>query len=276
MAWAERGTHRIYYEVHGTGGDPTALVHGSWVDHRSWDAVVPGLAEALHVVTYDRCGHGQSPVAARPHPVADDAADLAAVLESANLYPAHLVAHSYGGAVALRLATERPELVRSVAVHEPPFFGLLRRDPALRIEGDRVAAEVEAVKALVRRGEATEAARRFSDRIAGEPGGFDRFPPARREAIAALAPRWAEEFDDPAAYDPDPAGLRELLLPVLLTTGDRSPGVLHRISDVLARDVHNARQLTLENTGHVPQRTRPELYLAVLGTFLLERNVPST
>jgi pimeloyl-ACP methyl ester carboxylesterase len=276
VAWAERDGRRIHYELHGAGGDPTALIHGSWVDLHTWDAVVPGLARALDVITYDRCGHGASAAGPRPHPVADDAADLASVLEAANLYPAHLVGHSYGGAVALRLALDRPELVRSVAMHEPPFFGWLRRDPRSAAEGELVAAEIERVKALVRRGEPEEAARQFSDRIAGEPGAFDRFPTAFRAQLVAQAGRWAEEFGDPEAYDPDPGPLRELLLPILLTTGDRSPGVLHRISSLLTRDLRNVREQTLDDTGHVPQVTRPDLYVAVLGTFLIERNVPST
>lgn len=276
MSWAGREGRRIFYEVRGSGGDPTALIHGSWVDHHTWDVALPLLARSLEVIAYDRCGHGASPAGARPHPVADDASDLAAVLHDANLFPAHLVAHSYGGAVALRLAIDRPELVRSITIHEPPFYGLLRRDPIRAAEGELVAAEIDQVKALVRSGDPTEAARRFSDRIAGEPGAFDRFPAAFRAQLVAQAERWAEEFDDPMSYDPDPGPLQELLIPVLLTTGDRSPPVLHRISALLARELRNVREQSLEDTGHVPQVTRPDLWVAVLGTFLLERNVPST
>jgi pimeloyl-ACP methyl ester carboxylesterase len=276
MTWAEATGHRIYYEVHGSGGDPTALIHGSWVDHHTWDAVVPGLARSLEMIVYDRRGHGQSPAAPRQKPVAEDASDLAGVLEAANLYPAHLVAHSYGGAVALRLALDRPDLVRSLAIHEPPFYGLLADDPASAAEGGLLREEIRDVQQMVRRGDALGAARRFSERIAGEPGAFDRFPPALQEQFVAHAPRWAEEFDDPDAFAPDPAALHELLIPVLLTVGDRSPDVLHRISLALAHDLRNSRLQPLENVGHAPQFSQPDLYVAVLGTFLLERNVPST
>ena len=76
----------------------------------------------------------------RTHPARDDAGDLAQLLESLDLYPVHVVAHSYGGAVALRLALDRSEMVRSLALHEPPFVGLLEEDPATAPEAERLWA----------------------------------------------------------------------------------------------------------------------------------------
>jgi pimeloyl-ACP methyl ester carboxylesterase len=48
----------LYCELTGTGS-PLVLVHGSWTDHRSWDAV-PGLAESFRLLRYDRPGQNQS------------------------------------------------------------------------------------------------------------------------------------------------------------------------------------------------------------------------
>jgi pimeloyl-ACP methyl ester carboxylesterase len=42
---------------------------------------------------------------------------------------AHLVGHSYGGAMSLLAAARRPDLVRSLAVIEPPVFGVVRGNP---------------------------------------------------------------------------------------------------------------------------------------------------
>ncbi|MHB8512105.1 MAG: alpha/beta fold hydrolase [Actinomycetota bacterium] len=43
----------LWVEVNGSR-ELLVLVHGSWVDHHAWRAVVPLLAEQFQVVTYDR------------------------------------------------------------------------------------------------------------------------------------------------------------------------------------------------------------------------------
>ena len=40
----------LFYEETGRG-EPLLLVHGSWVDHTTWDAVVPRLGSSFRVVT---------------------------------------------------------------------------------------------------------------------------------------------------------------------------------------------------------------------------------
>jgi len=266
----------LYYETTGPAGDPVVLVHGSWVDHHSFDRLLVPLAQSLQVLTYDRRGHGRSTGPARTHPVRDDARDLAGLLESADFYPVHLVAHSYGGAVAFRLAVDRPELVRSVCVHEAPFVGLLGDDPATAGEAERVLAVLRSLQATARAGDAEGAARGIADAFSLQPGAWDRLPEAVRTTFLLHVDRWCEEYDDPEALRPDPRELSDLLVPTLLTQGAQSPPFLHRITAALAGSLRNGTVLTLSEAGHVPQLTDPLEYAGLLGTFLLERNVPVT
>ena len=267
----------IYYETAGGAwGDPTVLVHGSWVDHRSWARVVPSLAQGLHVITYDRRGHGGSSGARRERPVRDDASDLARLLESIDLFPAHVVGHSYGGAVALRLAVDRPELVRSVAVHEPPFLGLLPEDDPMADEASRARADVRRLQARVRTGDLDGAAREFVDRFSPDLGEWDRLDPTVHGQLARNAERWAEELDDPEAMCPSRTGISGLDIPVLLTSGERSSPLFHGIEAELLRTLRNASARRLPACGHAPHLTHPEMYVGVLAMFLLEREVPPT
>ena len=128
MPETEANGVRLYYEIHG-GGEPLVLVHGSWVDATRWHFVVPGLAESFRVLVYDRRGHSRSERPDAPGSVDEDGDDLAALLETLDLAPAHVVTSSYGGNIALRLATRRPELFRSLSCHEPPLWSLLEGDP---------------------------------------------------------------------------------------------------------------------------------------------------
>jgi pimeloyl-ACP methyl ester carboxylesterase len=266
----------LYYERHGTQGDPVVLVHGSWVDHHSWDRVVPGLSQALEVVTYDRRGHGASTMGPRPHPVRDDAADLAGLLTALDHYPAHVVAHSYGGAVALDLALRRPEMVRSLAIHEPAFVGLLADDPATAPEVDRMAEGVAQLRQLIGSGRKELAAELLVEQFSTEPGAWGRMPPAERATFVRNADRWAEEYADPEATRPDVPALHDLLIPVLLTEGSQSPPFLRRITDALAGHLRNARIQEIPDAGHAPHLTRPHQFVGLIVSFLLERNVPVT
>ena len=265
---------RLYYEKQGTLGDPAVLIHGSLVDHHTWDSVVPLFGQGLEILTYDRRGHGESTGPVRTRPVRDDAGDLAALLESLDLFPVHLVAHSYAGAVALRFAIDRPEMVRSLSLHEPPFVALLALDPATAPEADRLLAEVRSIQARVRSGDSEGAVRAIVDSFSGTEGTWERLSPRTRSIFQSLAPRWSEELDDPEAIRPDLEALHDLLAPVLLTSGELSPPPVRRINSALARALRNVLVRDLMDAGHVPQITDPAQYAGVVLAFLLERNVP--
>lgn len=274
MSIADLGPVRLYYDRHSTEGDPTVLIHGSLVDHHTWDSVVPLLRQSLEVLVYDRRGHGQSEGPPRTRPVRDDAADLAALLDSLDLFPVHLIAHSYAGAVALRFAIDRPEMVRSLSLHEPPFVGLLALDPATVPEADRLLDEVRSIQARVRSGDSEGAVRAIVDSFSGHEGTWERLSPKTRATFQRLAPRWSEELDDPEAIRPDLDALHDLLTPVLLTTGELSPPPVRRINSALAGALRNALVRDLADAGHVPQITDPAQFAGVVLSFLLERNVP--
>jgi pimeloyl-ACP methyl ester carboxylesterase len=265
---------RLYYEVRGDVGDPIVLVHGSWVDHTTWNLVAPRLSESFQLLLYDRRGHSQSGPTSVRGTIVDDALDLAALLESTGLYPAHVLGSSMGGSVVLRLAERRPELFRSLLVHEPPVYDLIRNDPgwaaqiaALRVDFERIADQI-------RRGQIEEGARDFWETFGGPVGSWERLRPELKSTFTANAPTWLEEFEDPGATSADPVALSEFLMPALLTTGANSVAWQQEISNRLAALFPNVTRQTLPNTGHLPHLTNPDLFLGVVQAFCLERTVP--
>ncbi len=264
----------LHYDQHGTRGDPAVLVHGSLVDSSTWARVVPGLARGLTVLTYDRRGFGGSSPGPRASPVATDTQDLAALLEATDFYPVHVVGHSYGAAVALRLAAERPEFVRSLSLHEPPFFGLLADQPETVGLAEMFRTGVAEIREQVRRGDRAGAARNVVEVFSTTPGAWERLPEPVRRSFAGYMDRWAEEYSDPDALRPAPGALRETLVPTLLTVGAESPRFLRRIEESLARDLANPTIREIPGAGHAPHVTAPDEYVGLLLTFLLERNVP--
>src|SRR5687767_9121117 len=130
---------RLFYEETGAG-EPLVLVHGSWSDHHNFDAVVVGLARSFRVVTYDRRGHSLSERPPRPATRREQEDELALLIEALDLAPAHVVGTSFGAAIALGLATRRPELVRTLTAHEPALPAL---DPATAPVQERIEAAVD-------------------------------------------------------------------------------------------------------------------------------------
>jgi pimeloyl-ACP methyl ester carboxylesterase len=110
-------------EVQTAGEGPrVVLVHGSG-GNSGWPAQRP-LADRYTLVMPTRSGYPPNPPLERID-FEEQARELLEVLEPED----HLVGHSYGGVVAL-LAAKSAEL-RSLAVAEPPAFGVAPEDPAV-------------------------------------------------------------------------------------------------------------------------------------------------
>jgi pimeloyl-ACP methyl ester carboxylesterase len=262
----------LYYELCGEG-EAVVLVHGSWTDHVTWDAVVGGFAERHRVLTYDRRGHSRSERSPAPGSRRTDEDDLAALVAALELGPVHLVSSSFGSSIAMGLAARRPDLVRSVVAHEPPLLGVAPIGSALQLELTRVLGIMGEVVAILRRGEHARGAERFVDDLVFGPGAWPMLPDDSRRVMVANAPTFVDEFDDaewadvPAPADPS--------LPILLTDGDRSPSWFPAIVRELTANVHpDAARHTFAGAGHVPHITHPAELVHVACDFLERVSVP--
>ena len=103
----------LYYEIAGKG-DPVLLIMGLGMASTAWWRTVPVLAKRLRVITFDNRGAGRSHAPRGPYTLAQLAADAVAVLDAARVDRAWLVGHSWGGYLALRVATRFPERVSGV------------------------------------------------------------------------------------------------------------------------------------------------------------------
>jgi pimeloyl-ACP methyl ester carboxylesterase len=250
---------RLFYEEDGAG-DPLVLVHGGFSDHGNFRAVVPGLAASFRVVAYDRRGHSLSD---RPDPFGsrrDQEDDLAALIESIALGPAHVVGTSFGSAIALGLSARRPNLVRTLTVHEPALPGLSAR-------GQAVQARIRAALARVERGDVEGGTQQFLEDVALGPGAWARFPEPIRATMVRNAPAVLEEQRDPAWSDVDRDALSNLEIPVLLTRGGQSPAWFADVTAELDATIARARVHRYADAGHSPHITHPQQYVAAVTAF---------
>jgi len=149
-------------ELGGAGAPALIVLHGLLGSSRNWQSAGSALAaRGPRVVALDLRNHGESPWAdASGH--AEMARDVAAWIERSGLAPVHLLGHSLGGKVAMRLAAERPDLVGRLTVV----------DIAPRDYPGRLRVEFAAMRALDL---ASVTSRRQAD-----------------NALAELVPDWAQ------------------------------------------------------------------------------------
>jgi pimeloyl-ACP methyl ester carboxylesterase len=102
-------------------GDPAppevVLVHGLGANLAFWYwGVGRPLGQVFPLTAYDLRGHGRSEITAGGYTTAAMAADLLALLDHLGIARAHLVGHSFGGAVALHAAVLAPERAASLTL----------------------------------------------------------------------------------------------------------------------------------------------------------------
>lgn len=257
----------LYWEVKGDG-EPVILVHGSWGDHNNWAQVVPALSATLRVATYDRRGHSRSERPAGQGSIDEDVADLAALIQHVFGGSAHVVGNSFGAAISLRLAIQRPELIRSLVLHEPPFFGLIENrghvPPLVGVVRERMSA----VARLLEAGDMAAGAQLFVETIAFGPGAWPQLPQPVRETFVFNAPTWLDEFREPASLGLDLDRLLSFSARALLCVGGASPPFFPMVVDRLAQALPRAKRHVFPQAGHVPHLSHPQEYVTVVAGFI--------
>jgi pimeloyl-ACP methyl ester carboxylesterase len=119
MGSIDLGRARLHLEISGDG-EPVLLIHGSGIAEGLQPLTrEPLLSKSYRLIGYHRRGYaGSDPVPSTPS-IHNEVEDCRALLRYLGVEKAHVVGHSFGGAVALQLAMDAPEQVGSLALLEP-------------------------------------------------------------------------------------------------------------------------------------------------------------
>jgi lipase len=93
-------------------------IHGLTGHGQRWETLANRHLPEFAIAAPDLLGHGRSSSDA-PWTIEANVAALAALLDADGAAPVTVVGHSFGGAIALALATERPDLVTSLVLLDP-------------------------------------------------------------------------------------------------------------------------------------------------------------
>ena len=251
------------------GSGPTVVcLHSSASSSLQWCQLGQELSDRFRVVAVDLYGYGESPRwnGDRAHNLDDEVALIEPLLRRAG-EPVHLVGHSYGGAVALRVALRHPEQVCSLTVYEPVAFSLLREAGVEHAAAREVCALRNAIDAQLAQGNPEAAARGFVDYWSGA-GSFDQLTSERRARIAVVMHKVRQDFDALYGDSVPLAAYRQIQVPVLYLHGAASPRSTRHIAALLGLGMRQADVRILDGVGHMGPVTQPERVNELIEYFL--------
>lgn len=255
---------RICYAAAGFG-EPVVLLHCTGSSSAQWQALSAQLEGRYRVLAPDLHGHGEAgPWSGQgPLTLAHAAALVDAVLSDPGA-PVHLIGHSYGGALALHMAMERPERVRSLTLIEPVAFHLLRAGaPAERALYEDIRQVAETIWSGLGSGDYARGLQAFVDYWNG-PGAFERLRPEVRHALARQIGAIGLNFFATMNATTPLRAYRSLGVPTLLLAGEHSPPTTRRIAELLAAAMPDAALQVVAGAGHMlPFSHREQVNLAI-------------
>ncbi|MCV3270611.1 alpha/beta fold hydrolase [Roseobacter sinensis] len=238
----------------GAGRLPALALHCTLAHSGAWRALGAALAGDLTLHAIDLPGHGQSD----DWDPAGDLHDQCTEAALAHLdAPMHLIGHSFGATVALRVAVEHTALVRSLTLIEPVFFAAAMADAP-----DKMRAHEREAKPYfdaLARGDHPRAARLFN-RFWGDGTRWDDMPAGTREYLARrvhLVPAQASAIVEDRAGLLAPGALARIEVPSLLIQGDQTAEIIDVISASLAARLPHARRAWIAGAGHMSPLTHP-------------------
>ena len=227
-------------------------LHSSGGRGHQWQKLRQALGPMFSVISPDLIGCGDNPhwSGASPFELTDEARPLVEIIDSWN-GPVHLVGHSYGGSVALRVAVERPARIASLSLYEPTAFHVLK---AVGEDGQRALEEIRALAAKVGRHVATgaywAAARVFVD-YWNRAGAFEALRPDAQADFVGYIPKACLDFRASIEERTPLAAYRRLRVPLRLMIGQYAPAATELLARKLAVVMNPGAVRVVTGAGHM-------------------------
>lgn len=244
-----------------SGNNELVMLHGLAANLSLWYfGYAPGLADRFHITMVDLRGHGRSGMPKAGYAAERIAEDIIDLLDALGIEKAHLIGHSFGGAVLAHLASRHPERVCSLTLIDTRFraFQPSRHDQRV---GDEAGWEL--LEHMARRRVHNAAGATESGRIFAGAGGLQ------------TARRWLDLLSSTSAREDLTRGdglsreaIAQIRAPILAVYGERSPTLVS--AQALCDCLPQTKLVIIPGAGHFFPLNRREALLAILQTHLNE------
>ncbi|WP_299011778.1 alpha/beta hydrolase [uncultured Shewanella sp.] len=244
-------------------GPVVILLHSSLSSKEQWKSLIKQLAPRFTCVNVDLQGYGSliNEKISVPYSLKCEVERIQAFLQQEAISdPYYLVGHSFGGAVALRLADAFKQQVKALCIFEPVAFHLLNEANPQRQQVSELAVRMDKVTAV-------EAAALFTDYWNGE-GYFSALPKPIQQGLAELMPKVSLDF---GAIISEPKTARDyaesISANILLMTGDKSRSSAKAVVKVIGEHLNHVTKIEI-NGGHMAPLLQSSLVNPLIMDYL--------
>ena len=219
-----------------------------------WQPQTTALEHRFRVISPDLRGFGDTPLPPEPFADADDVADL---LDHLGVADAAVVGSSFGGRVALELATRHPDRVNSLVLLCPAYRGV---EPSAAAEAFDAAEN-----RLLDAGDVAGAVRLNVDTWLGPEA-----TPEMRDQLATMQRRAFEVQLAADRQNPSPTKREvgvdpaKVAVPTVIVSGGLDLDHFQTVAEVLAEKISGAELVRLPWAAHLPSMERPDAVVALL------------
>jgi len=240
---------RLQFRLRGEG-EPLLMLHGWGGSSLSFMSAASRLEEHFRTLAPDLPGFGFSEAPPEAWGSAEYARVVAALPKAAGLESVNVLGHSFGGKVALALATAYPELVKRLVIVASPIVRL-PPEPGVRRASLRYSMLRGASKFLPP----------LRERLL--EWGRNRFGSADYKAAGPLRPTMVRVVNEDWR-----AALPAIQVPVLLIWGSADTEVPLRVAHEAMELLPHAELVTLEGAGHFPFLDQPKAFAEAVSEFM--------
>jgi pimeloyl-ACP methyl ester carboxylesterase len=252
-------------------GAPVVFVHGAFADHRAWEGQREAVAKHYRYIALTQRYFGTAPWpdSGEKFSLATHADDLAVFIRELKAGPVHVVGWSYGGSIALALAVQHPELLKSLFLYEQGAIASFVTDPAdAKAVGEDRREIVGPVSGASKAGDTAGAVRLFFDGVTGQPGLLETLPPAARSLFLDNARTIPLQLGAPPPPALSCAQLAQIKVPVAIAKGELTRPSFRILADTASRCIPGSRLAVVPQGRHAAPAVSPAAFNEVLLGFL--------